>query len=73
MREYMVKAMKYNQVVEVVYMDKAGNVTKRRIRVLKINGEKLWIWDYNKRAKRTFLLDHILASQPVLQKERELV
>ncbi|MFC4353974.1 transcriptional regulator [Chryseomicrobium palamuruense] len=73
MRDHMVKAMKYNQVVEIVYMDKAGNVTKRRIRVLKMNGERLWVWDYNKRAKRTFLLDHILASQPVLHKEREIV
>lgn len=73
MREQMVKAMKYQQLVEVVYMDKAGKVTKRRIRILKMNGDKMWVWDYSKRAKRTFLVDHILASQPVLSKEREIV
>ena len=73
MREQCVKAMKYNQLMDVVYMDKAGKLTKRRIRVLKLNGEKMWIWDTAKQAKRTFLVHHVLACQPVLHKERAIL
>lgn len=73
MREQMVKAIKFQQVLEVVYMDKAGKLSKRRIKVLNLHGEKMWVWDYSRRAKRTFIVDHVLACQPVLQREREIV
>lgn len=73
MREQVRKAMKYHQLIEVVYMDQSGNVTKRRIKVLKLNGDKMWVWDVAKQAKRTFLLDHVLACQPVFTREREVV
>lgn len=73
MKEQLTKAMKLNYLLAVVYMDKSGKLTKRRIKVLKMHGEKIWVWDAGKRAKRTFLIDRVLACQPILRKEREII
>lgn len=70
MREQMVKAMKFHQLIDIIYMAKDGAITKRRVKVLKVTGDSTQVYCYTKKAKRTFILDQILAAKPVNQKKR---
>lgn len=73
MRDQLVKAMKRNQIVNMMYMAKDGTVSKRRIKIIKVAGDTFHAYCFTKRAKRTFLIGSILAVTPVIRKERDVV
>ena len=73
MKGQLVKAMQYHQMVELMYMSKSGEISKRRIKLLKISGDKFQAFCFNKHAKRTFIIDNVLAVLPVLRNEREVI
>jgi predicted DNA-binding transcriptional regulator YafY len=52
------------RIVDIIYQDKAGTITKRRIRVLVINAGIVRAYDLGKKAPRVFEIDRILAAQP---------
>jgi predicted DNA-binding transcriptional regulator YafY len=54
-----------NRVVDIVYQDKKGQFSKRRIRVQSITDGKVRAFDVSKRAPRIFEADRILAIVPV--------
>lgn len=70
MRAQILKAMKYHQLIDVIYIAKNGAITKRRVKVLTVAGGSMQVYCHTKKAKRTFILDHILAVKPVHLKER---
>lgn len=70
MRKQIVKAMKHHQLIDIIYMAKDGAITKRRVKVLKVTGDTTQVYCYTKKAKRTFILDQILAVKPVIWKGR---
>jgi predicted DNA-binding transcriptional regulator YafY len=51
-------------IVEIIYLDRKGSFTQRRIRVLNISGGKIKAYCYQSGAPRVFVLDRILAAQP---------
>lgn len=73
MREQILKAMKRHQLIDVIYMAKNGDITKRRVKVLKIAGGSLQVYCYTKNAKRTLILEQVLAVKPVILKERGVI
>ncbi|MGK4115754.1 transcriptional regulator [Lysinibacillus capsici] len=73
MREQLVKAMQHNQIVNMMYMAKGGTVSKRRIKIIKVVGDIFHAYCFTKQAKRTFLIESILAVSPVIRKERDVV
>ncbi len=73
MREQLIKAMQRNQLVDIMYIAKNGSVTKRRVRVIKIVGDSLQAFCFTRQAKRSFVIQNILAVTPVFRKEREVV
>ncbi|ACA40714.1 transcriptional regulator [Lysinibacillus sphaericus CBAM5] len=73
MREQLIKAMQRNQLVDIMYIAKNGSVTKRRVRVIKIVGDSLQAFCFTRQAKRSFIIQNILAVTPVFRKEREVV
>ncbi|MGE7129555.1 transcriptional regulator [Lysinibacillus xylanilyticus] len=73
MKEQLIKAMQRNQFLNMMYMDKDGNVSKRRIKVIKIVGDSFQAFCFTRQAKRTFMIDSVLAVVPVSRKEREVV
>ncbi|MCY9547276.1 transcriptional regulator [Lysinibacillus xylanilyticus] len=73
MKEQLIKAMQRNQFLNMMYMDKDGNVSKRRIKVIKIVGDSFQAYCFNRQAKRTFMSDSVLAVVPIVHKEREVV
>lgn len=73
MKEQLIKAMQYNQLVDLMYISQNGEITKRRIKLIKIVGDKFQAFCFTKHAKRTFIIDNALAVLPVIQKERREV
>ncbi len=73
MRINLLKCMERNQLVELMYMDGKGNISKRRVKVLKVQGDTFQGFCFKRNAKRTFILDNILAFVPIVRKERDVV
>jgi predicted DNA-binding transcriptional regulator YafY len=51
--------------VTIIYQDKSGAFSKRRIRVLAVEGGKIKAHCYTAGAPRLFLAERIMAVQPV--------
>ncbi|NGZ73921.1 hypothetical protein [Saccharibacillus alkalitolerans] len=60
------------EVVEIVYMDKEGNLTQRRIEVHGIRGELVYSTCLASGERRTFRRDRILACSPSPFRRREM-
>jgi len=67
------KCMERNQLVELMYMDSKGNISQRRVKVLKIKGDAFQVFCFKRNAKRTFIINNVLAFVPIIHKEREVV
>ncbi|KIL36380.1 hypothetical protein SD71_07825 [Cohnella kolymensis] len=57
------------QIVEIIYQDSKGNITKRQISVHKVRDGKVRGFDTVKQAFRSFEVGRILAAQPVSRKQ----
>ncbi|MEK4425847.1 transcriptional regulator [Solibacillus sp. FSL K6-1523] len=73
MKNQLIKAMQRNQMLDMMYMAKDGSVTKRRIKIIKIIGDNFQAYCFVKQAKRTFIIDNVLAVAPITYKERNVV
>lgn len=73
MRNELVKSMRYNESVDMMYMAASGKVTKRRSNVLRVGDGAFQAYCYLRGAKRTFRIDHVLALVPVVIKESMVV
>lgn len=58
------RSMQYNQILDMIYMDDSGQITKRRIKVFKITGESFQAYCYLRGSRRTFKIDNVLALVP---------
>ncbi|QUG41600.1 transcriptional regulator [Psychrobacillus sp. INOP01] len=70
MRNDLVKYFNRGWIVELIYVSKAGEISKRKVRILKIQGDIFYAYCLKQKAKRTFLIDHVLALVPILPQER---
>lgn len=73
MKEQLIKAMQHNQLVDLMYISQTGEITKRRVKLIKIVGDRFQAFCFVKHAKRTFITDNVLAVMPVLRKERVVI
>ena len=73
MRINLMKCMERNQLVELMYMDSKGKISQRRVKVLRIQGDTFQVFCFKRNAKRTFIMDSVLAFVPIIHKEREVV
>lgn len=73
MKNQLLKAMQRNQLVDMMYISKSGEITKRRIKVTKIVDDSFSAYCFTRHAKRTFKIENVLAVMPVLNKERIVV
>jgi len=67
------KALRYGQIVDVMYISKSGEVTKRRIKVLKLYDESVQAYCFLRNTKRTFLIHCVLALIPMDRKENMVI
>lgn len=73
MKNQLIKVMQRNQIVDIMYMAKDGTITKRRLKLVSIAGESMQAYCFMRHAKRTFIIDNVLAIAPVAYKERGII
>ncbi|QCR33104.1 transcriptional regulator [Lysinibacillus sp. SGAir0095] len=73
MRAQLVKLLERNQVIEMMYIAKNGEISKRRIKVTKITDDSFSAYCFLKHATRTFIIENVLVIVPVIRKEREVI
>ncbi|PIC84657.1 transcriptional regulator [Sporosarcina sp. P1] len=73
MRCSLEKALRYDDILEVIYEAKDGSISKRKIRVLNLHGKTFTAYCFLRNSKRTFLIDHVLAVVPAGVKETVIV
>lgn len=65
MKEQLSKALKRNQLVDMIYVSKSNEITKRRVKLIKLTDNSFHAFCFNRNAKRTFAIDNVLAIVPV--------
>lgn len=73
MRSELLKYFKHGWMVELMYLSKNGDISKRKVKIIKVQGELFHAYCFNQHAKRTFLIDNVLAVAPKLPIERSVV
>ena len=73
MRKTLEKAVKYGEVLDMVYLANDGSITKRRVKVLQVGEISFRAFCYLRKSKRTFTVSNVLALVPVVQRERMIV
>ena len=69
----LVKYLNRGWIVELMYLSKAGEISKRKVKLLKVQGDIFHAYCFKQKAKRTFRIDHVLALIPILPQERGAV
>lgn len=73
MRKNLARSMRYGQIVDVMYVSKSGQITKRRLKVLKLQGELFQAFCFLRQAKRTFKISNVLALIPIEHRENGII
>ena len=73
MRILLLRSVECGGILEMMYMAKSGEVSKRRIQVLEVGDTSFRAFCYLRKSKRTFRIDNVLALVPVVSKERDVV
>lgn len=68
MRQEVMRWMRNGQVVEMMYIDRHGVISKRRVKLMKLQGDRLIAWDVKKQARRTFCMERVLACLPTIER-----
>ncbi|ERG67400.1 MULTISPECIES: hypothetical protein [Exiguobacterium] len=68
MRQEVMRWMRNGRVVEMMYIDRNGVISKRRVKLMKLQGDRLVAWDVNKQARRTFCMERVLACLPTIER-----
>ena len=67
-RDTIKKAVQYGHLLDMVYLSEKGQITKRRVKVFKIEDEYMYAFCFLRQAKRSFKISNILALEPVYTK-----
>ena len=73
MRNQLTKSVVHGVLLDMMYMDKNGGVSKRRVKVLQVGDVSFRAYCYLRGSKRTFTLDNVLALVPVAVRERSVI
>lgn len=72
MKNSIIKVMKQNQIITMIYISKSGAITQRRVKILKLTNNTFTAYCYIRKAKRTFYIDNVLAINPVTYEKRKV-
>lgn len=73
MRVQILKAFKYQQLADIMYMANDGTISKRRIKIFKVSGDSFQAYCFLRNEKRTFKIENVLSLIPVTRKERLII
>lgn len=69
MKGELIRWMRMGRVVELIYIDRHGSISKRRVKLMKLQGKQVVAWDIAKQARRTFWIDRVLACLPTIDRK----
>ena len=72
-RKDLMKYLNRGRIVELMYLSKAGEISKRKVRILKVQGDIFYAYCFKQKAKRTFRIDQVLALAPIFPHERGVI
>ena len=73
MRSQLTKSIKYNELLDMIYMAKNGQISKRRIRVLQVGDVSFRAYCFLRKSNRTFIIDNVLALVPIKVKGNTVI
>lgn len=73
MRNQLMKSMDLNTELNMMYLSKCGEISKRRVKVIQVGEGSFRAYCYLRGAKRTFTIDNVLALVPVVNKESRVI
>lgn len=73
MKAQLLKVMQRNQLVDMIYIAKNGEISKRRIKVTKVSDDKFKAFCFTKHSSRTFIMENVLALVPAIRNGSEVV
>ena len=73
MRSQLVKSVRYEESLDMMYMAADGSISKRRITVLYVGEGSFRAFCFLRKSKRTFRMDNVLALVPVTRKESMVI
>lgn len=73
LKEQLIKALQRKQLINMIYQSKQGELSKRRVKIIKITCDSFQAYCFTRCAKRTFIIDNVLAITPIVRKERDVM
>ena len=73
MLKMLERTVRYGDLLDMIYVDGKGQISKRRIRVLQIGEVSFRAYCHMRETNRTFTIDNVLALVPVVRKERMVI
>lgn len=67
------RSMERHESLDMIYIAKSGEVSKRRIKVLQVGEVSFRAYCFIRKSTRTFAIDNVLAIVPVIKKESEVI
>lgn len=72
-RAKLFNSMAYKESLDMIYISKSGVISKRRIEVVKIEGNTFRAYCWLRKSKRTFIIENVLALVPVIHYESMVI
>ncbi|MDZ5712227.1 transcriptional regulator [Jeotgalibacillus haloalkalitolerans] len=73
MREQLMKYQQQNHTVKMIYMDKSGQCSERKIRIRNLHNTSFTAFCFKRGAVRTFQYDNVLSIVPVIKREKMVI
>ncbi|MEK5038749.1 transcriptional regulator [Sporosarcina sp. FSL K6-3457] len=73
MRNQLLKSVERGDVLDMMYLSKSGQISKRRIQVIQVGDASFRAYCHLRKTRRTFTIDNVLALVPVIRKESMVI
>ncbi|MED5102422.1 hypothetical protein P9858_20030 [Niallia circulans] len=70
MKGLLKRAVMNGEVLEMIYLNTKGEISQRRIKVIKLNDESFSAYCFTRKQQRTFKISNILSIGPVRKVRR---
>ena len=72
MRTGILKCLDRGQQIDMIYISKTGDISKRRVKILSVDETSFKAYCFLRNTKRTFKIDNVLAFAPIANRERDV-
>ncbi|AJD91521.1 hypothetical protein JMA_22040 [Jeotgalibacillus malaysiensis] len=73
MREQLLKYQQQGYTVKMIYMNKSGQCSERKVRIRNLNDTSFTAFCFKRGEVRTFQYDNVLSIAPVIKREKMVI